>query len=331
MTQIFSWESHHKFPRMPGHLQRDIGLLSVLETKISGTGHLPINPVENGIKQRRKSCWTSRRVRFLYFLQPVLCPECHWRVSIHFNTEPQTAELCFVQCLQPISSVSTKQWRIGVTTSLVKQQIFLLKDNLKKFLLILYDLTKHRNWNQSAQEDLERKQDEEVSNLSETSKFDAACEDAGFVKTVCVGQFFMTRSEVQLSMFGNTSACREYTLPRDHLDSYPKGVIGINAKIGPALGVVVTKRYELYGIEVKIDSLKKDGTKSWVVISRSIVRYVTELALDHNEPMRLDEHCSHGETRSVDDAVNRVDFILFHMSRNHSDETKKMGTYTRGS
>ena len=36
--------------------------------------------------------------------------------------------------------------------------------------------------------------------------------------------------------------------------------------------------------------MKRDGTKSWVVISRGIERYVTELALDHLEPMRVDNH-----------------------------------------
>ena len=36
--------------------------------------------------------------------------------------------------------------------------------------------------------------------------------------------------------------------------------------------------------------MKRDGTKSWVVFSRGIERYVTELALDHTEPKRLDEN-----------------------------------------
>ena len=36
--------------------------------------------------------------------------------------------------------------------------------------------------------------------------------------------------------------------------------------------------------------MKEDGTMSWVVISRDIERYVLELALDHADPMRFDQH-----------------------------------------
>ena len=34
---------------------------------------------------------------------------------------------------------------------------------------------------------------------------------------------------------------------------------------------------DIYGVEIKIDSLERDGMESWVVISRGIERYVTEL------------------------------------------------------
>ena len=44
-----------------------------------------------------------------------------------------------------------------------------------------------------------------------------------------------------------------------------------NTKIGPVLEVMVTKHFDRYGIEIKIDSVKKDGTQSWMVISRWIL------------------------------------------------------------
>ena len=92
-------------------------------------------------------------------------------------------------------------------------------------------------------------------------------EDLGFARTVSAGQFFMTRSTVQLKVFGDTSSCRENTHPRDDAECSPKGAIGNDTKIGPALDVV-TQRYSLFGVQIKIDSMMNDETKSWVVIRR---------------------------------------------------------------
>ena len=70
---------------------------------------------------------------------------------------------------------------------------------------------------------------------------------------------------------------------------YTKGVIGNDTRIGPAPCVVVTRRYNWYGVEIKIDSRMNDGTTCWVVIRRCVERYVKALAMEHTEPMRVDE------------------------------------------
>ena len=64
------------------------------------------------------------------------------------------------------------------------------------------------------------------------------CGDAGFRRTVSVGQFFVTRSTVALKDLGVRSSCRQYTHPRDDAESYPKAAIGNDTKIGAALDVV---------------------------------------------------------------------------------------------
>ena len=92
------------------------------------------------------------------------------------------------------------------------------------------------------------------------------------------GQFFVTGSAVALEGLGIRSLCRDYSHPRDA--SYLKGVIGRNTKIGTAMGVLVTNQFDRYGVEIKIDSLANDGSQSWVVISRGVERYVTEIFLD---------------------------------------------------
>lgn len=64
---------------------------------------------------------------------------------------------------------------------------------------------------------------------------------------------------------------------------------GNNTKIGPVIKVLVTKHYGRYGVEIQINSLANDGTHSWIALSRSVERYVTELALDCAEPIRNNE------------------------------------------
>ena len=78
--------------------------------------------------------------------------------------------------------------------------------------------------------------------------------------------------------------------PRDEAAIDTKGAIGFDSTTAPASGGVVTQQYYRYGVEIEIDSMKRDGTKSWVVVSRRIERCVKELALDHTEPTRLDEN-----------------------------------------
>ena len=104
---------------------------------------------------------------------------------------------------------------------------------------------------------------------------------------------------------------------------YTKGVIGNDTRIGPAPGVVVARRYNRYGAEIKIDSRIDDGTTCWVVICRGVERYVKALALDHTEPMRVDESTLSTVKLvafSMEVAVVRVHLIIISTWR-HSDGT----------
>ena len=66
-----------------------------------------------------------------------------------------------------------------------------------------------------AREDLLQKYQERVERLSQQNRVIKFCTDAGFLTTVEVGQYFMTKDTEELSQFTNAVACREYTLPRD--------------------------------------------------------------------------------------------------------------------
>ena len=60
-------------------------------------------------------------------------------------------------------------------------------------------------------------------------------------------------------------------------------------KTWPVLDVKVTNYMERVGIEIKTDSLQTDGSRSWIVISRGINKYVTELPEENEKPIHYEE------------------------------------------
>ena len=82
---------------------------------------------------------------------------------------------------------------------------------------------------------------ERLQNPSNEEQLTKLCTDAGFVKTVAPGQFFMTKNDEEFSEFDGHVGCREYTLPRDEELSTPRGWIRGHTKIGPV--VEVTTNY----------------------------------------------------------------------------------------
>ena len=88
-----------------------------------------------------------------------------------------------------------------------------------------------------AQEDLLQRCREQVERLSQQDRVSKFCIDAGFLTTVEVGQYFMTKDTEEFSQFAESVACREYTLPKDEKSSDPKVWIRGNTQIGPVLEV----------------------------------------------------------------------------------------------
>ena len=103
-----------------------------------------------------------------------------------------------------------------------------------------------------------KNESESLSGQNRVIKF---CTDAGFLTTVEVGQYFMTKDTELFSQFRDTVACREYTLPSHEDSSEPKGCIR-NTKIGIVLEVTTSYLHGKYGVEVRIMSLNKDNSHS---------------------------------------------------------------------
>ena len=87
----------------------------------------------------------------------------------------------------------------------------------------------------------------------------------------------MTKDTEEFSQFTESVACREYTLPRDDKSTDPKGWIqGEHQKIGPVLEVTTSYLQGKYGVEIRIESVNKDNSHSWVRISRGLNKLVTD-------------------------------------------------------
>ena len=85
-----------------------------------------------------------------------------------------------------------------------------------------------------AQEDLLQKYQERVKGPTKKKKpVIKICTVAGFLTTVDVGQYFITKDTEEFSQFTESVAFREYTLAREEKLSDPKGWIRGNTKIGP--------------------------------------------------------------------------------------------------
>ena len=123
---------------------------------------------------------------------------------------------------------------------------------------------------------------QQVESLSPENKVSKFCKEAGFMRVVEVGQYFVTKDAGDFRQFRSV-ACREYTLPRDDSASQPKGWIQGNVRIGPVLEVTTSFQHFKYGIEIRIESVNQDNSHSWVRISYGTVKYVIDSIQDNTE------------------------------------------------
>ena len=132
---------------------------------------------------------------------------------------------------------------------------------------------------------------ERIEKMSQQDKLSKFCMDAGFLNVVEIGQYFMTKDTAEFSQF-RAVACREYTLPREEGASQPKRWIQGNTKIGPVLEVATSYLHGKYGVEIRIMSLNRDNTHSWVRISHGSNKFVMNLNNNEQEipEVQLEEY-----------------------------------------
>ena len=134
---------------------------------------------------------------------------------------------------------------------------------------------------------------QQVESLSPENKVSRFCMEAGFMRIVGVGQYFMTNDTGDFRQFRSV-ACREYTLPRDDGSSQPRGWIQGNSRIGPVLEVTTSYLYGKYGIEIRIWSVGQDNSQSWVRISHGSNKFVIDSNHNNTEVLAdlLEEQAS---------------------------------------
>ena len=108
-------------------------------------------------------------------------------------------------------------------------------------------------------------------------------ERAGFVRQVSPGHCSRTIHDLDDGFGGKAGACPDSTLPWDHENSEPVGWIRGHTKIGPVRQVKDTYHSEQFGIEIQAESMKSDGSLTWIFISRGMNKCVGEILQQEGE------------------------------------------------
>ena len=123
---------------------------------------------------------------------------------------------------------------------------------------------------------------QQVESLSPENNVSLFCKDAGFMRVVEVGQYFVTNDTEILRQYRSV-ASREYTLSLDDPASQAKGWFQGNMRIGLVLEETTSFQHFNYGIEIRIWSVKQDNSQSWVTISNGTDKCVVDPIQDNTE------------------------------------------------
>ena len=122
---------------------------------------------------------------------------------------------------------------------------------------------------------------QQVESLSPENRISKFCKEAGFMRVVEVGQYFVTKDIGDFRQF-HSVACREHTLPRNDPASQPKGWIQGNMRIGFVLEVTTSFQNYKHGIEIRTSSVGQDNSQSWVRKSYGTNKYVIDSIEEEN-------------------------------------------------
>ena len=212
-----------------------------------------------GIILRKKCCWNSQKADILFSAQQLHCPGVNSRAkdmencrytSLQMNTQLKQ----FFRIILSVNQLSiygavaniceefeNHQDGSGEPEILMGQSIVLGEIKAEVPL---------QNENSVNHQILWQQYIERIESLSPESKVSRFCMEAGFIRVVEVGQYFMTKDTGDFRQFRSV-ACREYTLPRDDPASQSKGWVQGNMRIG--LVLEVTTSFQHLNMEMKFE------------------------------------------------------------------------------
>ena len=158
---------------------------------------------------------------------------------------------------------------------------------------------------------------ERIESLSPESKMSRFFMEAGFMRIVEVGQYFVTKDTGDFRQFQSV-ACREYTLPRDDPASQPRGWIQGNMRIGLVFKVTTSFQHFKYGIESRFWSVGQDNSQSWVRISYGTNKHATD-SNHNNTEAPADPHEKQTSQTSVKVIAARSKAKANPQQREHDD------------
>ena len=259
------------------------GNAHLLDQVLKRSGILPRTVhKEPGTTLRNRCCWNLQKVDILFSVQRLHCPgvvsrakdveNCRY-TSLHMWTQLiQFIALFFLSISSAVcDEFESHQDRTGEPVILMGQSIVL--GEVKAETPLHNPMNDQIIWQQYIQQ---------VESLSPENKVSKFCKEAGFMRGIEVGQYFVTKDTGSLTQFRSV-ACREYTLPRDDPASQAKGWIQGNMRVGPVLEVTTSFQHFKYGIEIRIWSVSQDNSHSWVRISYGTVKYVIDSIQDNIE------------------------------------------------
>ena len=193
----------------------------------------------------------------------ILKSKGHGKLSIHFIADELTIETIFRII------ISVNQLSIYGAVAAMCEEFENHQDGSGEMgqSIVLCEIKAEvpsQNENPSNHQILWRQYMERIESLSPENTMSKFCMEAGFMRIVEVGQYFMTKD---IGDFDNFVQSLVYTLPQDDPASQPKGWIQGYMRIGLVLEVTTSIQHFKYGIEIRIWSVGQDNSQSWVRIS----------------------------------------------------------------
>ena len=285
-----------QMPESSEHLREDLvldnGHLLDQVLKRSGILEKRIAHKELGITSRSKCCWNSQKADILFSVQRLHCPGVFSRAKDMENCRYTSLQI-IQQLKQTVCRIiiSVNQLSIYGAVAAICEEFEDHQDGsgepeiLMGQSIVLGEIKAEaplQNENPLNHQILWQQYIERIESLSPENKVSKFCKEAGFMRVVEVGQYFVTKDTGDFTQF-RAVACREYTLPRDDPASQAKGWIQGNMRLGPVLEVTTSFQYGKHGIEIRIWSMGQDNSQSWVRISYGTIKSVVDSNQNNTE------------------------------------------------